>query len=434
MGPFTSIKDVIRALLRRWYVILLVGLAGSALSVWFALQQPKVYQAIALIQIEAPRVTESLTGAGTGTTLTADSQLDLIQGRVLARDSLMGVVERLGLFPEVESPIERVEALRDSVTIAKMIDPALAWRPDVQPAGLSITVRMGDPTEAAAVANELSDRIIEEGRRRAQGRAALTLDFFQSEEARVTGLIEDTEEALTRYREANAESLPTAQTAQREQIARLSEQRLTLERELVALAGSADRLREGELAQQRALLEQQVDLIDTRLADAQAAIDAGPEVERQIGVYERQLAQYRDELGVLTQRRTEASMTEIIESQEQSQRFEVLEEAIVPEGSVSTSRAKLALAGGVVSGALALMLALALEVSAGRIRTAAQLERQIGAKPVVVIPRLGRPPERRLRRVVVGFAVLIGAGATLLMSGVWRVTGSGGGAGRLVTR
>ena len=44
---------------------------------------------------------------------------------------------------------QKVDALRLSASVTRVADPALAWRPDVIPTALSISVRLGDPDIAA---------------------------------------------------------------------------------------------------------------------------------------------------------------------------------------------------------------------------------------------------------------------------------------------
>jgi uncharacterized protein involved in exopolysaccharide biosynthesis len=405
MGSFTSLGDVVSALFRRWWVIALACLIGFPISIWFALSQPRIYEATAVIQIEAPQITENLTGAATAT-LTADSQLDLIQGRMYARDNITAVLDKFALFPGL-SEVERVGLLRDAVTINKLIDPALAWRPDVMPTGLSIVVRLGDPTEAAAVANEFLDLTLAEAARRTEGRAARTFEFFSVEEDRVRAEIAEVDAAMTRFKEENAASLPTAITAQLTTLARLQEQEMELENALIELEAEAGRLRAPDLARQTDLLNQQLAVLRQSISATQAAIDAGPEVERQLTVFERQLEQLQDEFVMITTRRSEAAINRQIEMQDQAERFEVLESAIVPEYPVSTSRKKLAIAGGIAAGFLGVIAALALEMVNGTIRTSAQMQRALGAQPVAVIPMLRSPGRTRKRRRAMLVALLL---------------------------
>ena len=71
-----------------------------------------------------------------------------------------------------------------------------------------------------------------------------------------------------------------------------------------------------------------------------------------------------------------------------------LEEAQVPDFPISASRKKTALAGGIASTLLALVLAFLLELRKPVIRTATQMERETGLLPVISIPRVGKSKKR----------------------------------------
>ncbi len=75
----------------------------------------------------------------------------------------------------------------------------------------------------------------------------------------------------------------------------------------------------------------------------------GPEVEHQLSTLERELTRLRDQYSVITRRQTEAEMGQLLEDRQQSDRFERLETALVPEDPVSRSRKKIALMGAVAS-------------------------------------------------------------------------------------
>ena len=88
-------------------------------------------------------------------------------------------------------------------------------------------------------------------------------------------------------------------------------------------------------------------------------------------------------------------MTQELESRDQSDRFEVLERALVPEYPVSKSRRKLLMAGVIASLFAAIGAVLALEWLSPNLRTALQIERATGLRPIVVIPELTAPRRRR---------------------------------------
>lgn len=416
MSHLFTPRALLRAFWRHLAMIVLILAIGLPLSVWFALTRPKLYEATAVIQIEAPEVAQEL--AGQAVLVNPNSQLDLIQQKLMSRDNLLGVIERFDLFPEDVPLTEQVFLLREAVNIVELVDPAQSWRPDVQASGLVITVRLDDAQKAADVANDFLSSIVEEARARNAGRANRTLEFFVSEEARVSEEIARVEETIAEFKQVNIDSLPENIDAQRERLTRLTDSRIELDQQLIELETQSDRLREEERARQISLINQQKSLIDSNIARIEAAIAAAPEVERRLSALDRELAQLNAEYELVTQRRTEAAMTQLLEEQDQASRFEVLETAIVPEFPVSASRRKIAMAGGVATVAIALGAAILLELSSSRIRTAAQLERQLGVRPVIVIPNLTTRADRRRRRFSI--VALILAALTLIWALVQR--------------
>lgn len=400
MGHLVSPRALLRVIWRRLLVIILILAIGMASSVWFALSRPKLFEATAVIQIEAPEVAEQL--AGQAMMVNSNSQLDLIQQKLMSRDNMVAVIDRFGLFPGDMPLTEKVFLLRESITIIELVDPTQSWRPDVQPSGLVITVRLDDAQLAADVANDFLNSILTEAQSRSEGRAARTLAFFVSEEARVSEEISQVEAIIAEFKGVNLDSLPDNIASQRERLTRLTDTQIALDQQLIELQTQSDRLREDELERQVALLEQQRSLIAENIARIEEAIAAAPIIERRLSALNRQLEQLNTEYEVVTQRRTEAAMTQLLEEQDQAERFEVLETAIPPEYPVSASRRKIALAGGVATVVFALAAAMLLELSSGKIRTAAQLERQLGVRPVIIIPNLTTRRAKRNRLLKLG--------------------------------
>ena len=411
MSHFFTLRNLLRVLWRRLPLIVLFLAIGLPLSVWFALSQPRLYEATAIIQIETPQISETAIRNAVGPA--ADTQLDLIQQKLTSRDRMADIVTRFDLFSRDLSINERVGLLRGAVVIDKLIDPSQAFRPDVTPSGLVITVRLDDADRAAAVANDLLEAILAEADSRAQGRAARTLDFFVAEEARVADQIAGVETERAAFKQENTDALPENLAAQQDRLTTLLEARTAIDRQLIELRTGADRLREDYVTQQTALLEQQRSLLDGNIVRLQDAIAAAPEVERQLSALDRRLTQLDAEYQVITAARTEAAMAQLLETQDQAERFEVLETAIPPENPVSASRRNLALAGGILTVIAALALVFAIELTTPVIRNADQLEAELGIRPVITIPHLrGRTDRRRRRGMLVGaLFALVGAAA-----------------------
>jgi len=427
MSQSFSVSSIISALLRRFWLVFAITFVGSVAAVYIAMQRPTIYEAIAVIQFEMAEVEENPTSPGarqTGTTV--ETRLQLIEQKLMSRDSLIEVIEKFDLFAGDPSmtDVQKVGLMRQAAQIDTLVDPAQAWRPDVQPSGLIITVRLAEAQAAADVANELLSRVLIEGKSRRSVRAEKTLAFFVAEEERVTREIAALERELADYKTEHQAALPENLTSLRNQLASLSESLLAVERQLIQLQTQSDRIRAEDLERQTNLLRQQKVLLDERSAIVQAALASAPEVERQLNALQRSLGQLQDELRVITTRRADAAMNRQLESQNQGERFEVLETAVVPQYPVSSGRRKVAAAGAIGSLVLAIGLALGLEFMNAGIRTAHQMEKELDIRPVVVIPNLDRQKHIRRRRLAwivglmaffAGFSMLLRARAQDLM-------------------
>ncbi len=424
MGPITSMRDLPRILQRQWRVVALILLVGLPLALNYALSQPRIYEATAVIQIEAAQVVERLTNQSGGTTgtINPDSELDLIEQQLMSRDNVVTVLDQFDLWPDDHSMTERVALLRQAVSIVKLIDPEQAWRPEVHPSGLVITVRLDDPQVASDVANVFLERVLAEAVERTSGRTARTLEFLVSEETRLGTEIDALEFEYSQFQQENAGSLPAAIATQRTQLASLVESRIAIEQQIIELENASGRLLAEAQERQSELLSQRLILVLAGIDELEGAIAAAPEVQRQINAFERDITQLQGELEVITTSRAEAAMNQLLDSRNQAERFEVLETAIVPEFAVSASRRKIALAGGVLVALLALGTALAIEILDGRLRSPAQMERELGVTPVIAIPNLrSRRQVQRGRLMWIGgivAAVVVIAG---LVRGFWRM-------------
>ena len=406
MSAIQSMPDLMRLLHRRLWLIALVGVIGAILSVLIALSQPKVFQATAVIQIESPQVGSDLAGQTIATD--ANHRLQLIEQRLMARDNLVKVIERHGLFANVHNmPLaEKVHQLRISARITPITVGIPGMGPSTSPSGLSVTVNLNDPVKAAEVANDFVETVITQNRERRMDLVRETLDFFSTEEARVSAQIAEVEGVIADFKRANGASLPSSITPVREELRTLNETLLALDQQIIALETESTRQRQEVFARQIVQLTDQRALVSARIAANEAALAAAPRVERELGALTRNLTQLQDQLSTITTNRVEAEMASVLESRQQQERFEILETAIPPEFPVSASRKKLAIAGALASLVLGLALVITLELLNPAIRSAAQLEKELEITPVVTIPVVRLRHERRRRALRIAGTVL----------------------------
>ncbi len=417
MDQFSTLDDVLGVLRRRLALILGITFIGAALSLLYATSLPRSYETTAVLQVELSDL--AATSAGQSPGARVKNRLSLITQQLMARDSIRAVIDELGLFAATPLPqSEQIARLREAVSIEQIVDPGAAWRPDAVPSGLRITVRWGDAEQAATIANTFLERILRQSEARRRQQASEALNFFESEAARVGEKIAALESEIAAFKQRNADALPEGVTALRSQLASLRETELEIDRQIIGLKSNAGRLREDALTRQVAELEQQKALVGERIARIEAALRAAPEVEREFNRLNRDLAQLQEQLGVITRRRAEAEMEQALESAQVSERFDVLEVALVPEYPVAPSRKKIAVAGTMLSLLLGAALALLLEMLNPAIRTAGQMERELGVVPIVSIPDLARSGrgntwKRRLTWLAAALAAIAAMGAVL---------------------
>ena len=408
MNQFQSFDEVLSALKRRAWVIFLITAIGCLASLNYALSQIKIFEATAVVQIEDSRVPDQLAGA-TAQRTDAARRVRLIEQRLMSRDNLIGFMDKHDLF--TDDPMmtinERVFRMREAAQIQEIVNQANAFATGGNaPSGLLITVRMADPVKTADVANDLMYSVIDQSRTLSVGRARDTLDFFVSEETRVSAAIEELESEISAFKQTNSDRLPTGLADLRDQLASLRDADLDLDREIVIMQTSSARQREEVLERQVALMEEQKALIADRISAIETQIAAAPEVERELNILERRLTQLQEQYSVITRRKSEAELGQLLEDREQTDRFEVLETALEPEFPVSRSRKKTAIMGGIASVIAGIAVAFVMELMNPAIRSAAQMERALGIQPVVSIPAITTRQDRtRSGLHILGFVI-----------------------------
>lgn len=403
MGPIQTLDEFLNLLFRRRWLILGVVIVGTLLSVLVGLSRPLVYETGAAIQVESPLVNGTDTGGQSARILQA------LEQRLTTRESLGALIDRHGLFADAPglSLEQKIVALRNSIafqSVASVASSAFG-----QPAAVSaliITVRLGNADQAARVANDLAQNVLDLSAARQSGRAQGTLQFYLAEEGRVVGELAAVEAELTRYRQANPAALPGEAEARRDQIAGLEEDLRRLQQAVTALQAEAavlqgqprqretDRRRLEQIRIEQGVSDSQIAAITAQLGELRAAAANHPEVEQQIAGFERRIETLQSQLELISGRRAEAETAMRLEQDRQSEHFTLLERATTPPYPTSGGGRRIAAAGAVVSMLLAVMLAFVLDLLRPVLRSSSQMERALGIRPVVAIPELPKPARR----------------------------------------
>ncbi|MGE4326303.1 MAG: GumC family protein [Pseudodonghicola sp.] len=408
MGPVLSFRDFVDMLRRRAWLILLVIAVGCGLSVVAAKEAKHKYRSTEVIQVTQPKIEGEATRDPNNTEDTISRRLQLIEQRVMARESVLAVIEKYGLYADLPALTEneKVDLLRTSVRIDGLQNNGSS---DGWVSVLTVTAEMPTARQAQEIAHEFASRTIELSNESRLDKARETLAFFTAREETLREHISRVEDELAAYRKDNAVALPGTLEIRRSEITSINNELLDISRQRIQIERAADLSRQNDMpataarkqsdfSEQLTTLEAQAELLRQRKGELEASLQSSPEVDRRVGAYDHELEQIRAQLQEASARRTDAEVAYRLETQAQSERLTVIEPASLPDYPFTRSRKKLALVGAAVSVMMALGLAFVLELRKPVMRTPAHMERDLGIRPVVSIPYLDTRSRRRRRR------------------------------------
>jgi len=400
MHQFEIFSGAARAFSNRIVIMLMLFIVGIIATIVYTIQQPQVYRATAVIQIESPQISEAVAGS-IGTS--AAHRLQLIEQRMMARDNLAAIIDRHGLFtddPDM-SITEKVNLLRESISTQQIAGEDAGIGAVSVPAGLIISVQLEDPNKAADLANDLVNTVIEQNDSRRSSQARETLAFFEAQEGELLGSIERLEARIAEFKQVNAEVLPETVTSLIGQEADFQSAILDIDQQIVTLRSGNSRQRAEFVDRQVAILDEQKMLLTERLLGVRSLLQRAPAVERELAQMSRELGLYQGQYDVVTVNRAEAELSLSLEDRKQAERFEILETALPPEYPVSTSRRMIFLIGAVLSlvgsGAIIFFYGNLSPI----VRNARDLKDELDLTPVVTIPTIVSPREAFGERLVI---------------------------------
>lgn len=242
--------------------------------------------------------------------------------------------------------------------------------------------------------------------------------------------LEQMRRKLSQARGVYSDSHPTIRGL-RSRIASMEAAMLAEKLEAVAVAGPTTAEERAKLMlsnQERnvALTERQLQLIDRQISEIGdrvqkliESIERTPDTEIALAQLLRRsvelVAQHKD----ASRKSAVAADGEELEVNRQAERYEIIEQAQIPEEPDSPPRKLIAAGGFGGSIAIGLGLMFLFEFMNRSIHTSRQLARQVGLEPIVTIPLIRTPRENVRRRVVfVGTLLGLGGIATLMGAGI----------------
>ncbi len=231
--------------LRRIHYFLILLVLGSAIGFTLAMVLPAVYKAEALLIVESQQIPDELAATTVQTETT--EQLQIIQQRILTRDSLLEMANRLGIYaPRAGEVPERMPAdaivqdMRNRITIETT--GGTRNRGPAQATIVHVSFEAPTASMSATVTNEVVTLILQENVEIRTSVAGQTLEFFTEEVARLDQELATRGAEILAFQERNLEALPDSLEFRRQQQSSAQERLAQVERDEDILRDRRDRL------------------------------------------------------------------------------------------------------------------------------------------------------------------------------------------------
>ena len=406
MGPIQSWDDFVDMARRRRGLIILVVILGCIASYFWAANMQHMYRSTEVIQIEQPKIANEL--ARTTVEGSAARRLQLIEQQIMARGNLEQIIQKYDIYGDLTGLTlsEKVDILRYAISISGVAAVREGYVDDGKIAILSISAELESGELAQAVAKEIADRTRELAATQRREQTEETLAFFAQQEKALMRDIAALEDELARFRSENDLTITGGLEMRLTEITSLNESILEIDQAIVTAELARTQIDRGEraatVARETKEIESRLETLTSQRAllvarrdTLRSAIDASPEVERELSNFERRMEQLRNQLNIVSTRRNEAEVGFSLESASQGERMITLEEARVPDYPFTPSRKKRAMMGSVAAVIAGFVLAFLMELRHPVIRSAQQMARETGVTPVVSIPELNVPDDAK---------------------------------------
>lgn len=182
-----------------WFLLVFVLIAASGLFTAFTL--PPVYQSQMRLVVESAQIPGDL--AESTVSLPAQEQLQIFETRLLARDNLLDIANRLQVFPDQAkmNPDQIVQEMRAATAISSSAGRDQATL-------MTVAFLSTNPRMAADVLNDYLTFLLEEDAQYRAERAGQTQAFFQQEVDRLNVELSTQSARILEFKNQNADALP----------------------------------------------------------------------------------------------------------------------------------------------------------------------------------------------------------------------------------
>ena len=380
-----------------------------------AIQRP-IYRAEGRILVESPEIPTDLVEPTV--IAAATERIQVIQQRLMARDSLMPIVDKFNLFPsqrQYMSGTQILDLMRARAEIALVdLNTLIGGKPSAfqqsknQAVAFTVSFEYENPDLAAKVANELLTSILNDDVQARTSRAVGTTEFLAREVKRLQGQLDAINGQIFQIKQHAPDPKDGAQQPAdplKLQMQELTAMKTDLIQNLSVYSEEHPAIK--ALRKRIAALQQQID--KTPKPD-----QAAPPPEKDIDALEQQQTALGKDLDDASKKLTAARLGESMERNQQSEHLQVIEQPIVPQKPIKPNRPKLFAASFALAMAAGFGMVVLAEMLDKSIRSSRDLVGIVDRHLLVSIPYIPTDGElaRRRRSVIL---LWIGLGIFLLV-------------------
>jgi uncharacterized protein involved in exopolysaccharide biosynthesis len=371
-----------------------------------AVQRP-IYRAEGKILVESQAIPKDLVKPTI--TDSADQRIQIIQQRTMTRDNLLRIVREFGLFPQERRWMSGSQLLdlMKARTKFELVDLNL---PMQQQFGNTIAFTLSfdyeDPGTAARVANEFLTGILNDDVINRTNRATETTRFMEQEVKRSQGVVAAIEAKMT---EAElrppdpAQEVPEELKMQRDELTKL---KFDLVQKTAVYSSAYPEVKS---------LKKRIAALEKVVADAPKMAKPVARSDNGVGVLKQQLTAAEAQLDVANRKLSDARLGESLESNQESERLQVIDQPVVPQTPVKPNRPKMFALVFALAAMFGLALVMIAETFDKSIHGSHDLAGIVDSRLVLAIPYIATLTEERRKKtkliLLLGIIAIIILGA-----------------------
>ncbi len=393
------------AIAKRRLFYFLIPFLGALLlgSLLIAIQRP-IYRAEGKILVENQAIPKDLVKPTI--TDTANQRIQVIQQRTMTRDNLLRIVRKFGLFPQEQRWMSgsqlldlmkartKFELIDLNVPMQQQLDNMIAF---------TLSFDYEDLGVAARVANEFLTGILNDDVINRTSRATETTRFMEQEVKRLQGAVAAIEGKITEAElkpQDTVQDVPEQFKMQRDELNKL---KFDLAQKSTVYSSAYPEIKS---------LKKRIAALEKLVADA-PKLASPAQKDNGVGVLKQQLTATEVQLDDANRKLSDARLGQSLESNQESERLQVIEQPVVPQTPVKPNRPKLFALVFALATMCGLAMVMIAETFDKSIHGSQDLAGIVDSRLVLAIPYIATVREERRKKTK--WILLFGTIATIIL-------------------